>query len=76
VQVRTPLPRDRLLRKLASLTPVHGALDQIVRASPDMVRKARDVGRIVRQRGEMVLDRLVVENRAGPPTSRNPGIHG
>jgi predicted RNA methylase len=59
--------RDRLIEKLASLTPVHGALDQIVqRFGTDMVAEVTGRSRrIVRKRGGDGLDRLVVENRAG-----------
>ena len=59
--------RDRLIEKLASLTPVHGALDQIVqRFGTDMVAEVTGRSRrIVRKRGADRIDRLVVENRAG-----------
>ncbi|MGY4307838.1 putative RNA methylase [Bradyrhizobium sp. USDA 4369] len=59
--------RDRLIEKLASLTPVHGALDQIVqRFGTDMVAEVTGRSRrIVRKRGADGIDRLVVENRAG-----------
>jgi predicted RNA methylase len=59
--------RDRLIEKLASLTPVHGALDQIVqRFGTDVVAEVTGRSRrIVRKRGEDGIDRLVVENRAG-----------
>src|SRR5947207_11703431 len=58
--------RDRLIEKLASLTPVHGALDQIVqRFGTDMVAEVTGRSRrIVRKRGADRIDRLVVENRA------------
>jgi predicted RNA methylase len=54
--------RDRLIEKLASLTPVPGALDQIVqRFGTDMVAEVTGRSRrIVR-----IKDRLAVENRAG-----------
>ena len=59
--------RDRLIEKLASLTPVHGALDQIVqRFGTDMVAEVTGRSRrIIRKRGADGIDRLVVENRAG-----------
>jgi predicted RNA methylase len=59
--------RDRLIEKLASLTPVHGALDQIVqRFGIDIVAEVTGRSRrIIRKRGEDGVDRLVVENRAG-----------
>jgi len=59
--------RDRLIEKLASLSPVHGALDQIVqRFGTDMVAEVTGRSRrIVRKRGGDGVDRLVVENRAG-----------
>src|SRR5712671_7519839 len=59
--------RDRLIEKLASLTPVHGALDQIVqRFGTDIVAEVTGRSRrIIRKRGEDGVDRLVVENRAG-----------
>ena len=59
--------RDRLIEKLASLTPVHGALDQIVqRFGIDMVAEVTGRSRrIVRKTGSDGIDRLVVENRAG-----------
>jgi predicted RNA methylase len=59
--------RDRLIEKLASLTPVHGALDQIVqRFGIDMVAEVTGRSRrIVRKSGSDGIDRLVVENRAG-----------
>ena len=59
--------RDRLIEKLASLTPVHGALDQIVqRFGTDIVAEVTGRSRrIVRKRGGDGVDRLVVENRAG-----------
>jgi predicted RNA methylase len=54
--------RDRLIEKLASLSPVPGALDQIVqRFGTDMVAEVTGRSRrIIRQR-----DRLLVETRAG-----------
>ncbi|MCR6736692.1 MAG: strawberry notch family protein [Afipia sp.] len=59
--------RERLIEKLASLSPVHGALDQIVqRFGTDMVAEVTGRSRrIVRKRGGDGIDRLVVENRAG-----------
>jgi len=59
--------RDRLIEKLASLPPVHGALDQIVqRFGTDMVAEVTGRSRrIVRKTGSDGIDRLVVENRAG-----------
>jgi predicted RNA methylase len=58
--------RDRLIEKLASLTPVHGALDQIVqRFGSDVVAEVTGRSRrIIRKRGSDGVDRLVVENRA------------
>ncbi|MFZ2156420.1 MAG: strawberry notch family protein [Bradyrhizobium sp.] len=59
--------RDRLIEKLASLTPVHGALDQIVqRFGTDLVAEVTGRSRrIIRKTGSDGVDRLVVENRAG-----------
>ena len=59
--------RDRLIEKLASLPPVHGALDQIVqRFGTDMVAEVTGRSRrIIRKTGSDGVDRLVVENRAG-----------
>lgn len=58
--------RDRLIEKLASLSPVHGALDQIVqRFGTDVVAEVTGRSRrIVRKRGTNGIDRMVVENRA------------
>jgi predicted RNA methylase len=58
--------RDRLIEKLASLSPVHGALDQIVqRFGTEMVAEVTGRSRrIVRKNGADHVDRLVVENRA------------
>ncbi len=58
--------RDRLIERLASLTPVHGALDQIVqRFGADMVAEVTGRSRrIIRKTGSDGVDRLVVENRA------------
>ncbi|MGE0678896.1 strawberry notch-like NTP hydrolase domain-containing protein [Pseudolabrys sp.] len=58
--------RDRLIEKLASLPPVHGALDQIVqRFGADMVAEVTGRSRrIIRESGSDRI-RLVVENRAG-----------
>jgi predicted RNA methylase len=53
--------RDRLIEKLASLSPVPGALDQIVqRFGADMVAEVTGRSRRIVRKG----DRLVVENRA------------
>ena len=53
--------RDRLIEKLASLSPVPGALDQIVqRFGTDMVAEVTGRSRRVIRKGE----RLIVENRA------------
>jgi predicted RNA methylase len=59
--------RDRLIEKLASLPPVHGALDQIVqRFGTEIVAEVTGRSRrIIRKRGADGVDRLVVENRAG-----------
>jgi predicted RNA methylase len=59
--------RSRLIEHLASLPPVHGALDQIVqRFGADMVAEVTGRSRrIVRKTGSNGIDRLVVENRAG-----------
>jgi predicted RNA methylase len=59
--------RDRLIEKLASLTPVHGALDQIVqRFGTDTVAEVTGRSRrIIRKTGSDGVDRLVVENRVG-----------
>jgi hypothetical protein len=59
--------RDRLIEKLASLPPVHGALDQIVqRFGTDVVAEVTGRSRrIIRKTGSDGVDRLVVENRAG-----------
>jgi hypothetical protein len=58
--------RDRLIEKLASLAPVHGALDQIVqRFGTDMVAEVTGRSRrIISKTGSDGIDRLVVENRA------------
>jgi predicted RNA methylase len=58
--------RDRLIEKLASLPPVHGALDQIVqRFGTDMVAEVTGRSRrIIRKTRSDGIDRLVVENRA------------
>ena len=54
--------RDRLIERLASLPPVHGALDQVVqRFGTDLVAEVTGRSRRIVRRG----DRLVVENRAG-----------
>ena len=59
--------RDRLIETLASLPPVHGALDQIVqRFGTDTVAEVTGRSRrIIRKTGSDRIDRLVVENRAG-----------
>ena len=59
--------RDSLIEKLASLPPVHGALDQVVqRFGTDMVAEVTGRSRrIVRKTGSDGIARLVVENRAG-----------
>jgi predicted RNA methylase len=59
--------RDRLIEHLASLPPVHGALDQIVqRFGTDNVAEVTGRSRrIVRKTGADRSDRLMVENRAG-----------
>jgi predicted RNA methylase len=59
--------RDRLIETLASLPPVHGALDQIVqRFGTDLVAEVTGRSRrIIRKTGSDRIDRLVVENRAG-----------
>jgi hypothetical protein len=59
--------RDRLIEKLASLPPVHRALDQIVqRFGTDVVAEVTGRSRrIIRKTGSDGVDRLVVENRAG-----------
>jgi hypothetical protein len=58
--------RDRLIETLASLPPVHGALDQIVqRFGSHMVAEVTGRSRrIIRKTGSDGIDRLVVENRA------------
>jgi predicted RNA methylase len=58
--------RDRLIERLASLPPVHGALDQIVqRFGAERVAEVTGRSRrIVRKTGPNSVDRLVVENRA------------
>jgi hypothetical protein len=62
-----PSRGDRLIEKLASLPPVHGALDQIVqRFGTDMVAEVTGRSRrIICKRGVDHVDRLVVESRAG-----------
>jgi predicted RNA methylase len=59
--------RDRLIEKLASLPPVHGALDQIVqRFGTELVAEVTGRSRrIIRRRRTDGADRLAVENRAG-----------
>ncbi|ESY71796.1 methylase [Mesorhizobium sp. LNHC252B00] len=59
--------RDRLIERLASLTPVPGALDQIVqRFGTDLVAEVTGRSRrIIRKTGAGGVDRLMVETRAG-----------
>ena len=59
--------RDKLIEKLASLPPVHGALDQIVqRFGTEMVAEVTGRSRrIVRKTAAGGIDRLAVENRPG-----------
>jgi predicted RNA methylase len=59
--------RDRLIEKLASLPPVHGALDQIVqRFGTELLAEVTGRSRrIIRKTGSDGVDRLAVENRAG-----------
>ncbi|MDU3045998.1 strawberry notch-like NTP hydrolase domain-containing protein, partial [Bradyrhizobium sp.] len=59
--------RDRLIERLASLPPVHGALDQIIQrfGTEEVAEVTGRSRRIVRTRGADGIDRLVVENRAG-----------
>jgi len=59
--------RDRLIERLASLPPVHGALDQIVqRFGTEMVAEVTGRSRrIVRKTAPGGVDRLAVENRPG-----------
>ena len=59
--------RDRLIEKLASLPPIHGALDQIVqRFGTEMVADLTGRSRrIVRRTAAGGIDRLAVENRPG-----------
>jgi predicted RNA methylase len=67
VQCRDAVARRQLLiEKLASLPPVHGALDQIVqRFGTEIVAEVTGRSRrIVRKTGTDCIDRLVVENRA------------
>ena len=71
--------RDRLIEKLASLPPVHGALDQIVqRFGTDMVAEVTGRSRrIIRKTGSDGIARLVVENRAGSANlGETAGLHG
>ena len=58
--------RDRLIERLASLPPVHGALDQIVQHfGTDTVAEVTGRSRrIVRKSGGKGIDRLAVETRA------------
>ena len=64
--------RDRLIERLATMSPVHGALDQIVqRFGTDVVAEVTGRSRrIVRRVGADGMARLVVENR---PASANLG---
>jgi predicted RNA methylase len=67
VQCREAIERrDRMIERLASLPPVHGALDQIVqRFGTDRVAEITGRSRrIVRKRGTGRFDRLAVEARA------------
>ena len=60
--------RDALIAKLASLPPVPGALDQLVQhfGTETVAEVTGRSRRIVRRRGgNVTIDRLVVENRAG-----------
>ena len=59
--------RDKLIERLASLPPVHGALDQIVqRFGTEMVAEVTGRSRrIVRKTTAGGIDRLAVENRPG-----------
>ncbi|MCF3947958.1 bifunctional class I SAM-dependent methyltransferase/DEAD/DEAH box helicase [Acidiphilium iwatense] len=59
--------RDRMIERLAALTPIQGALDQIVqRFGTDQVAEVTGRSRrIVRKHGADGPDRLVMENRAG-----------
>jgi hypothetical protein len=70
--------RDELIAQLASLPPVPGALDQIVQHfGTELVAEVTGRSRrIVRKRTSSGGDRLVVENRAGRQSRRNPGVHG
>ncbi len=68
VQCREAIERrDRMIERLASLPPVHGALDQIVqRFGTDHVAEITGRSRrIVRKRETGSFDRLAVEARAG-----------
>src|SRR5206468_10754436 len=61
--------RDRLIEKLASLSPVPGALDQIVqRFGTDMVAEVTGRSRRVIRKGA----RLLVETRAGSANLAEP----
>ena len=66
--------RDRLIEKLASLTPVHGALDQIVqRFGTDIVAEVTGRSRrIVRKRGGMASIDWSSRTAPAPPTSARP----
>lgn len=58
--------RDALIEKLASLTPVPGALDQIVqRFGSDLVAEVTGRSRRIVRKGEGPAARLVVESRPG-----------
>ncbi|MER9900491.1 strawberry notch family protein [Mesorhizobium sp. M0130] len=59
--------RDRLIERLASLSPVPGALDQIVQhfGTDNVAEVTGRSRRVVRKTSTRGIDRLVVENRAG-----------
>ena len=70
--------RDRLIEQLASLTPVHGALDQIVqRFGTDIVAEVTGRSRRIIRKRDRGVDRFVVENRAGSANlAETAGVHG
>ena len=70
--------RDRLIEHLASLQPVHGALDQVVqRFGTDMVAEVTGrARRIIRKRGADGRDRRRREPCRFCHFRRNPGVHG
>ena len=71
--------RDRLIERLASLPPVHGALDQIVqRFGADMVAEVTGRSRrIVRKTGsERRRSPRRRESRAFRQSRRGAGVHG